>query len=98
MNDLEYCLDDLRRIPGCWFMEIRFRGRERISAVLRCLDCAGPLGSVGPVVNRRKHDVILILNKYSVGREIEDRSENLEGEGERDGGEMRKVSCLYIAQ
>lgn len=79
MNDLEYCLDDLRRIPGCWFMEIRFRGRERISAVLRCLDCAGPLGSVGPVVNRRKHDVILILNKYSVGREIEDRSENLEG-------------------
>jgi len=85
MNDLECCLDDLRRIPGCWFMEIRFRGRERISAVLRCLDCAGPLGGVGPVVNRRKHDVIMILNKNSVGREIEDRRKF--GEREMEGNE-----------
>lgn len=89
MNDLEYCLDDLRRIPGCWFMEIRFRGRERISAVLRCLDCAGPLGGVGPVVNRRKHDVIMILNKNYVGREIEDRRKF--GEREMEGKDRKSV-------
>jgi hypothetical protein len=40
---------------------------------------------VGPVVNRRKHDVIMILNKNSVGREIEDRKKF--GEREMEGNE-----------